>query len=99
MGIGGDAVILVDNDGKALLAVFAAATEPIGMFEAVDAAIWPTSKMDDTYRWGCLMGLILNLVRQGCLRVVGTGDSLRGDKYEITDVGRRIVESTRRTHD
>lgn len=85
-------MILVSPSAEKMLAVFVAATGPIGMFEAADALLAPNPGDRPEY-FGSAYDLLVegaSLYSQGCIdRVVV--DGVHGDLYEPTEVGRRIA--------
>lgn len=88
-------MIFLSAKGKRLLEAFAAAAGPLGMLEAGDAvlasddggSVFPDEEIDE---FGLLSSGI-DLYRQGCVARVSVPGG-HGDLYELTAVGRRIVE-------
>lgn len=85
-------MIALSPDAEMLLGVFAAASGPIGMFEAADVLLAPNPG-DRPEFFGSAYDLLLDgasLYNQGCIRRVVV-DGAHGDLYEPTEVGRRIA--------
>lgn len=85
-------MIYMTEDMHTMLAVFADATAPLCMFDAIDTVLLPPYRSDPD-RWIWLVQSTLRLWQQGCIHAVEPGTGFRDDLYEITGVGRRIAAS------
>ena len=92
-------MIYMTEDMHALLAVYADAAEPLGMFAAIDAVLPPAVRAGGVAsasrsapdRWVELIHAAVGLWQQWCIQAVEVGSGLQDDAFEITSVGRRIV--------